>query len=183
MRKKGIDYLENNLTKRKIKYSKKDLKQLNFNNQLLYIDGTHFLNSQCINYDLHKFSLEKENFSSPYSSHLSNKLYQDLRYGKLPRVLRINDRLSMANGIELRVPFLDHRIVEFAFQVPNKFKIDYENGKCLIRNAMKNIIPEKIRITPKRHVVTPQHEWLRKNLRSNVEDLINDKKFKERGYF
>ena len=48
---------------------------------------------------------------------------------------------------------------------------------------MKNIIPEKIRITPKRHVVTPQHEWLRKNLRSNVEDLINDKKFKERGYF
>ena len=45
------------------------------------------------------------------------------------------------------------------------------------------IIPEKIRITPKRHVVTPQHEWLRKNLRSNVEDLINDKKFKERGFF
>ena len=75
--------------------------------------------------------------SSPFSSHLSNKLYQDLRYGKLPRVLRINDRLSMANGIELRVPFLDHKLFKYCFNLKNDMKIN-DAWQAVLRIIMRN---------------------------------------------
>jgi asparagine synthase (glutamine-hydrolysing) len=122
-----------------------------------------------------------ENTSS--SSHLTNALWRDTRYAKLPRVLRMNDRLSMAAGTELREPFLDHRVVEFSFRLPSDQKIRLGQGKFLLRYAMRQLLPAEVIHHPKRTVVTPQREWLRGPLRSLVLDLLASRTFAERGWF
>lgn len=66
------------------------------------------------------------------------------RYG-LPTLLRYEDRNSMAHGVEARVPFLDHRLVEFALSVPVDHKIRGGRGKLLLREALKGVLPEVVR--------------------------------------
>ncbi len=63
----------------------------------------------------------------------------------LPSLLRYEDRNSMAHSIEARVPILDHRVVEFAFQLPDDLKVNGVETKYLLREAMKGVIPEEVR--------------------------------------
>jgi asparagine synthase (glutamine-hydrolysing) len=148
-----------------------------------YQDGTDFLASECISESLSAARFPKPNFHQPFEDSLTNALYRDLRHTKLPRVLRMNDRLSMAFGVELREPYLDHRLVEFAFGLPSTMKIHQGVSKYLLRRAMKNDLPENIVSAPKRAVVTPQREWLRQELRAFVLNLINSKSFASRNIF
>lgn len=99
-------------------------------------------------------------------------------------LLKYEDRNSMAHSIEARVPFLDYRLVDFLFSLPADFKIRNGYTKWILREAMKGIIPEKIRLREdKIGFSTPEDEWFRNELREFIEDLINSKKFKERGVF
>jgi len=148
-----------------------------------YQDGTNFLASDCISADLKTAGFPRSTFYKPFEDALTNALYRDLRHTKLPRVLRMNDRLSMAFGIELREPYLDHRLVEFAFGLPSTMKIHQGVSKYLLRQAMSDHLPRDIVNTPKRAVVTPQREWLRHELRTFVSDLINSKSFASRNLF
>jgi asparagine synthase (glutamine-hydrolysing) len=63
----------------------------------------------------------------------------------LPALLRYEDRNSMAHSIEARVPFLDHRLVEFLFTLPERYKIDGARTKYVLREAMAGVLPESIR--------------------------------------
>ena len=63
----------------------------------------------------------------------------------LPSLLRFEDRNSMAHSIEARVPFLDHRLVEFAFSLPGEYKIDGVETKAVLRSALRGVLPEAIR--------------------------------------
>lgn len=63
----------------------------------------------------------------------------------LPSLLRFEDRNSMAHSIEARVPFLDHRLVEFAFSLPGDFKVRGVDTKDVLRGAMQGVLPEAIR--------------------------------------
>ena len=63
----------------------------------------------------------------------------------LPALLRFEDRNSMAHSIEARVPFLDHRLVEFAFRLPGEFKVRGVDTKAILREAMRGVLPEPIR--------------------------------------
>jgi asparagine synthase (glutamine-hydrolysing) len=149
----------------------------------VYTDGTEFLRPNCIASDLAADVGYSQNFPKPFASRLQNRLYQGLRYTKLPRVLRMNDKLSMANSIELRVPFLDHRLVEYAFGIPGDKKIRSGLGKYIFRKSMSARLPEEVLWANKKAVVTPQREWLAGELRENVESLITDRSFAERGIF
>jgi asparagine synthase (glutamine-hydrolysing) len=71
-------------------------------------------------------------------------LLQSTFYGILPTLLRNYDKYSMAAGVEIRMPFLDYRIIEFAFTLPNKYKLRGGLSKAIVRNAAKRIVPEKI---------------------------------------
>jgi asparagine synthase (glutamine-hydrolysing) len=64
----------------------------------------------------------------------------------LPQLLRYEDRNSMAHSIEARVPFLDHRLVEFAFRLPPEYKVDGVETKAVLRRAMKGVLPEPVRV-------------------------------------
>ena len=115
---------------------------------------------------------EKPNYPKPFDNSVQNLQYRDLFYTKLPRALRFNDRISMAASTELREPFLDYRLVEFAFSLPENYKIKGASQKHLLRQIMKEYLPEDINFAPKRPLQTPQREWLANELSSWMQASI-----------
>jgi asparagine synthase (glutamine-hydrolysing) len=149
----------------------------------VYQDGTRFLETNCVAPEVTALAQAAPEFPKPYPDHLRNALYRDLRFTKLPRVLRMNDRLSMAFSRELREPYLDHRVVEFLFRLRAQHKIRKGQTKYLLRFAMTGKLPDSVRLPAKRSVVTPQREWLRSVLRPEVENLVYSRSFASRGLF
>lgn len=148
----------------------------------VYQDGSSYLAPECIMPEVQKLATGRP-VAQPFDSRLMNGLYRDLTATKLVRVLRMNDRKSMAHGVELRQPFLDYRLVEFAATLPAHFKLNRGYGKYILRKAMDRKLPRDIVWTGKRPVVTPQREWMQSHLKTWVEELINDTQFKNRGLF
>jgi asparagine synthase (glutamine-hydrolysing) len=101
----------------------------------------------------------------PFGDALRNTQYRDLRYTKIPRALRFNDRVSMRSSVELREPFLDHRLVELALRQPLNRKIRNGTQKWLLRRLAAQLMPQGLVTAPKRPLQTPQREWLRGPLR------------------
>lgn len=91
---------------------------------------------------------------------------------------------SHTHSIEYRVPFLDHRLVEFVFKTPDHQKINRGLRKYLLRNAMRDILPDIIcKRTDKLGFPVPQDEWLKTSLRDRIRELINSDSFKKRLFF
>lgn len=107
---------------------------------------------------------------------LKDVLQLDLKSNMMPELLRYEDRTSMAYGVEARVPFLDHRLVEFAFTLPDKYKINKGWQKWVIREALPEM-PDEIRWRKdKKGYSTPFWEWVEGNkegLRSYLSALEN----------
>lgn len=120
---------------------------------------------------------------SKYKSYLQNHLYQVLIIG-LPSLLHYEDRNSMAFSIESRVPFLDYRLVEFMFSLPNNQKINNGITKVVLRSAMKDILPEKVRNRmDKMGFVTPEDIWFRTSAKDKIIEIISSDSFRGRKYF
>ena len=111
---------------------------------------------------------EKPVYPTPFDHSVLNKQYRDLFYTKIPRALRFNDRNSMAFSTELREPFLDHRLVEFAFSLPLDFKIKNGVTKYMLREIASEYLADDLVFAPKRALQTPQREWLAEDLREWV---------------
>ncbi|MGB4775778.1 MAG: asparagine synthase-related protein, partial [Daejeonella sp.] len=111
-------------------------------------------------------------YDEPFEEKLLNLQYRDLFFTKIPRALRFNDRVSMKYSTELREPFLDHRLVEMAFALPDSWKIKSRTGKFLLRKIAAKFLPENIRLAPKRALQTPQREWLAHNLRDWADEQV-----------
>lgn len=103
---------------------------------------------------------------------LDNFLYNLMSSTSLPSLLQYEDRNSMAFSIESRVPFLDHRLVEFAFSLRNDDKIKGIETKRILRHSLKDILPEAIvNRKDKKGFVTPgEIKWLRGPLK-NLMDI------------
>ena len=148
----------------------------------LYQDGSSFLRPATLSPAICGLAPAPE-FSDPCGDGLAGRLYRDLRHTKLPRVLRMNDRLSMAHSRELRVPLLDHRIVELSFQLDDSMKLRNGEGKWIIRRLLNRKLGGDHGMAAKRAVVTPQREWIRGPLREPIADLIASRSFRECGFF
>jgi len=92
------------------------------------------------------------------------------------------DRAAMANSLETRVPFLDHRVVELAQRIPIEFKIKNKIGKMAIRNILYKSVPKELIERPKAGFGVPLGTWLRGPLRPWVEELINYNRLEKEGY-
>jgi asparagine synthase (glutamine-hydrolysing) len=149
----------------------------------VYQDGTAFLAPDTLAPAVAERAGAYPAFPEPYRDRLRNALYRDLRHTKLPRVLRMNDRLSMAFSRELREPYLDHRLVEFALRLPADQRIRLGRAKEVLSRAMVRRLPDEVRLPPKRAVVSPQREWLRGPLAAGVEGLLASGRFAARGLF
>ncbi|MFN5417026.1 MAG: asparagine synthase (glutamine-hydrolyzing) [Flavobacteriia bacterium] len=118
------------------------------------------------------------------SSSLKDALVNHFEY-KLEHLLKWEDRNSMHFSIEARVPFLDHRLVEKTLASQMDLIIRNGESKHILREALKGIIPEEIRIRrDKIGYVTPEDDWFRtEELRSFILDLFQSEKFKSRAIF
>jgi asparagine synthase (glutamine-hydrolysing) len=106
---------------------------------------------------------------------LSNVLYWELTRTRLPALLRYEDRLSMAFSIESRVPFLDHRLVELAFALPDAVKRSAGWSKFGMRRALDGLLPRSIVWRrDKKGFPTPVGQWLRDERGAAALDLLRD---------
>jgi asparagine synthase (glutamine-hydrolysing) len=115
---------------------------------------------------------------------LSQDLYEVFHITVLPTLLRNYDRYSMASGVEIRMPFMDHRLVAYTFSLPWTSKVGGTYTKRIMRDALKGILPEQIRT--RRDKIgwnAPLHEWFKGPLKNEIEKIIKKevlpKKIKE----
>jgi asparagine synthase (glutamine-hydrolysing) len=122
-------------------------------------------------------TVEKKRFKTP----LHQALYETLTETSLPSLLRFADRNSMAFSREIRLPFLDHRLVEYLFAIPSEQKIDGATTKVVLRNATPVILPEEIRNRKdKLGFAPPESHWLRGPLLEWADDVFSSAQFRQR---
>jgi asparagine synthase (glutamine-hydrolysing) len=94
------------------------------------------------------------------------------------------DLMSMANGLEVRTPFLDFEVVNFIFSLPDDFKINSGIRKRILQDAFRDILPEELYKRPKKGFEVPLLKWFRKEMKSMiVDDLLSKKLIEEQGIF
>jgi asparagine synthase (glutamine-hydrolysing) len=115
-----------------------------------------------------------ENTLKTYSGleYLDRKLIIDLLYWLPDDLLIKADRATMANAVELRVPFLDHEVVEFAFTIKDRFKINNGQGKYILKQALEEILPLEVIHRPKMGFPVPLSEWFAGELKENVREIL-----------
>jgi len=109
--------------------------------------------------------------------------YADLKVYLPDDILVKVDRMSMAHSLEARVPLLDHRLVEFMFQIPGPMKMPGLKLKHLLKETMRGILPKEILQKPKGGFNVPMSLWLKTSLRALVEEYLSPNMIKRQGCF
>lgn len=105
---------------------------------------------------------------------MNRRLYRMFHSTVLPTILRNFDRLSMAHGVEVRMPFMDWRLVTYVMSLPDSAKLEGELSKAVARNAMIGRMPESIRANPtKLGFNSPMPEWLNGSLSTWVDECLS----------
>ena len=108
--------------------------------------------------------------------------FEAFHTGILPTILRNFDRSSMQHSMEIRMPFMDYRLVSFIFSLPFQSKMGGGFSKRIVRDAMKNYIPESIRTRKwKVGLNAPMREWFSGELSEFISDEINSGSFLQSG--
>jgi asparagine synthase (glutamine-hydrolysing) len=120
----------------------------------------------------------------PRRQGLNASLKHSIQVNALPIYLRIEDRNSMAHSVEVRLPFLDPRVVAFAFGLPLDWKLRGPWNKYVLREAMRGRIPESVRTrVDKMGFPTSSDQWFRGSWYEPMQDLMASASFRERGIF
>lgn len=157
-------------------YSLSPSLQNSINNKSFYSIRKSFLQKNANNNAINKMLYNPKD--------LNESLLQHFEY-KLEHLLRWEDLNSMYFSIESRVPFLDHRLVEATLSSPSNLKINEGETKFILREAVKDILPEKItQRKDKKGFTNPRDKWFKtKKFQIYIIELINSESFKNRGYF
>ncbi|MEK9753570.1 MAG: asparagine synthase (glutamine-hydrolyzing) [Rhodospirillaceae bacterium] len=119
---------------------------------------------------------------SPLTLH--EALREDAFHAHLPTLLRYGDRNSMAHSREVRLPFCDHRLAEFAFALAPGQLMGGVETKRLLRRAMKDVLPEGVRTRwNKQGFLPPQERWFADGLLATARDMVESDAFRSRGYW
>jgi asparagine synthase (glutamine-hydrolysing) len=111
-------------------------------------------------------------------------LYTDMHLVLQGDMLTKVDLMSMANSLEVRVPFLDYTVVDFAFSLPSQFKINSQTGKRILKETFRKDLPEELFNRGKQGFEVPLLKWFRTGLKSMImDDLLSKDFIKEQGIF
>ncbi len=118
------------------------------------------------------------------SSDFNEVLLSDIQFVLPGDMLHKVDMMSMANSLEVRSPFLDYRIVDFAFQLPASYKIDGQMKKKIVQDSFRPMLPEALYNRPKQGFEIPLLQWFRKDLNGFIfDDLLNPEFLRQQGIF
>lgn len=120
---------------------------------------------------------------SPHCSDLQKMLALEQRFFLSDHNLNYTDKMSMAAGVEVRVPFLDLELVEFAHSLPDRFKQRGLTGKWILKQAMTGILPKQIIHRPKVGFGVPLRRWVKHELRELIGDILSPASLLSRGLF
>ena len=120
-------------------------------------------------------------FRHPFKDPLNAMLAADLGFSLAGDMLVKADRMSMANSLEVRSPFLDKDLVEYVFSIPGKLKIGNFTGKKILKETFKNRLPKWSMSQPKKGFEIPIADWLRSNLKSMVDDSCSKNNLEKLG--
>jgi asparagine synthase (glutamine-hydrolysing) len=112
---------------------------------------------------------------------LDRVFYCDIKTYLPEDILACTDRMSMRHSLEVRVPFLDHKLVEFCATIPNEMKIRYWDKKHILKKAALDILPKEVVTHRKQGFVGPMTRWLQTDLKSYVLNTLSDKNLNKHG--
>ena len=135
--------------------------------------------------DYYNIRLFEPILEHPFTSYLNNRTYQDLTRETIPPCLRAEDRQGMAYNVDHVLPFLDHRLVEFMFNIPIEYKYQSGVSKHLLREAMRGILPEETRTRVKKTGWNaPAQQWFAGSGKETLlRDVVHSQSFRERGIY
>ncbi len=114
---------------------------------------------------------------------LEQQEYVDIKTYLTDDILVKVDRMSMATSLEARVPFLDHKVMEFAATIPGSLKLKGLTTKYILKKAVSNILPQEILTRGKEGFSIPIKNWIMQELRPLLLDTLSESRIKKRGYF
>jgi asparagine synthase (glutamine-hydrolysing) len=114
---------------------------------------------------------------------LDAMLYIDTKSWLPDELLIKADKMTMANSVELRVPLLDHKVLEFAASLPPSFKLNGFTPKYILKKVLSQKIPTEILNRKKTGFPVPYESWLRNDLKDVIWSVLTDRRTIERGYF
>jgi asparagine synthase (glutamine-hydrolysing) len=115
---------------------------------------------------------------------LNEIFYTDVELPLVNDMLMKVDLMSMANSLEVRTPFLDYTVVDFAFSLPAYFKIDAKGKKRLLRDAFRKDLPQELYTRKKQGFEVPLLKWFQNDLKSIIaDDLLSEKLINDQGIF
>ena len=121
-------------------------------------------------------------WSRPFTDPVTQLLYVDMKTWLPDGYLEKVDKASMAASLEARVPFLDHRLAEFAFSLPSNMKVRGSETKWILKQALANILPREVLTKPKHGFNVPTDPWLRGPLKNFMHDILLSGQIKSRDY-
>lgn len=120
---------------------------------------------------------------STAADHLNRLMYIDLKTLLVDGYMEKTDKATMACSLESRLPLLDHRLVELAFQIPGRLKIRGGSMKRILKQAVRGLVPEAVLRKPKHGFAVPLDPWFRGALKTFAFDVLLDERTRQRGYF
>ncbi len=131
------------------------------------------------------YSTRKDNLLSSLKTNDFNEvLLSDLKMVLKGDMLKKVDSMSMHNSLEVRVPFLDHRVVEFAFSLPTEYKINDQMMKRILQDAGRHLLPKEVYDRSKKGFEVPLVKWFKKDLHDLIyNDLLSEEFIKSQNIF
>ena len=134
--------------------------------------------------DENAYQAIKQDCLKACNENFESVLRTDLRLVLENDMLVKTDRMSMANSLEMRVPFLDHAIVDFAFSLPTDYKINKVHRKHILKEAFADYLPQELFNRGKKGFEVPLLRWFQGELRSLIEDdLLSESFIQQQGIF
>jgi asparagine synthase (glutamine-hydrolysing) len=120
----------------------------------------------------------------PDTENVNDILYADMNLVLPNDMLTKVDLMSMANSLEVRVPFLDYEVVDFLFSLPEEYKINRRIRKRILQDSFKDVLPRQLYNRPKKGFEVPLLKWFRNEMKSLItDDLLSEEFITQQGVF